>query len=596
MSYRRSGAFPLLLGVTLAPLLLGAVEAGASFQPADTTAAVGTVRDALRERYVERVGRLGNVGRRDSPFAVRDGRGVSSRCVADDGDVCHGGDWALALCEANVSCHEPPDETLGVLLEAAAAHPGSGFVVGQAVGAAVRTGRLLDAFEAAEACAAAEWFCLGLQGHVFVAAGRHDQAEERFRRMLAEAPDSVACGLTDPAGLVGARDRVDTWDSDHVQETWRRDPPCPTPAARADTLWWLSDPLHALVGNDRWVAHVDRGIGLRIHRELFGALPDNLRDLPFGAAVAGWPAFLRRGPWDSWQHDISERGISSLQVWTGDAAAAQHFVPDLVDQDGSRAVWRLDAGVSYEGLSVPYGPVRSLDAQVARFRRLGEAGGPGSLRLAVAASVAGTALGALADSAYLVVSDGPGDPALQLQAPFRDGRTVFLAEAPESRYVVSLEVVEPDAVGRYREMTPPPPAGLSDVLLYRPVGFEAPDSLLAAVASMLGAPTVEADAPELGLYWEVYGARPGSMLEMELELERDEGGLIDRLRRLLPGGPEEASGTLGWTTEADGALTSLATILDLRAVAPGRYTLVLRVRTDDGARHETRRALRIAPS
>ena len=154
-----------------------------------------------------------------------------------------------------------------------------------------------------------------------------------------------------------------------------------------------------------------------------------------------------------------------------------------------------------------------------------------------------------------------------------------MASAPPKRYVTSLEVLTEAGIGWHREMVEPlntEGPGISDLLLYRPVGRSEPDSLMAAAASMLGSTELE-DVGQLGIYWEVYGAEAEVPLEFQLRLEKEGGGLVDRLRRLLPGGEEEVTSTLGWTEPGEGWVTSKALVLGLDDLDAGRYTVVLGV-------------------
>ena len=159
---------------------------------------------------------------------------------------------------------------------------------------------------------------------------------------------------------------------------------------------------------------------------------------------------------------------------------------------------------------------------------------------------------------------------------------MFLAQATPERYVTSLEVLTEAGIGRHREMVVPLAAegpGLSDILLYEPVGLAEPDSLVAAASSMLGTTEVE-DVRELGLYWEVYGPAAETPLMFTLRLEEEGGGFVERLRRLLPGGAEEATGTLSWTEPAPGPVSPKAIVLGVQELDTGRYTLVLQVGWD----------------
>jgi hypothetical protein len=84
----------------------------------------------------------------------------------------------------------------------------------------------------------------------------------------------------------------------------------------------------------------------------------------------------------------------------------------------------------------------------------------------------------------------------------------------------------------------------------------------------------------------------GVPVEFELEV-RGEGGLIDRLLRLLPGGPQEGPGRLAWSGPAGGEGFGRAVILDLRNLDDGSYTIVLRARQEGVEAVETSRIVRV---
>ena len=87
--------------------------------------------------------------------------------------------------------------------------------------------------------------------------------------------------------------------------------------------------------------------------------------------------------------------------------------------------------------------------------------------------------------------------------------------------------------------------GLSDILLYEPVGLAEPDSLVAAASSMLGTTEVE-DVRELGLYWEVYGPAAETPLMFTLRLEEEgEGAGHGPLHPGAPGGLGRPGGGAG---------------------------------------------------
>ena len=350
--------------------------------------------------------------------------------------------------------------------------------------------------------------------------------------------------------------------------------------AASDTLWWLADPLYVVDGNDRWAEHIDRNLKERSVTEVSQTW--RVIEPPQDWSGASWAERVRRGPEDSFEWERISNG-PFVAEWTSKKAARYHFVPDFQGEGFSHPTWRLEADFDDEGYTPPYAPFYALPVQIARFRKpdsTGDASASTAMRVATASSALGTPIEEAVDSAHLILTDAPGSFPLHLEAPFHEGKTVYLAEAPPKRYVTSLEVLTPEGIGWHREMLEPMELdgpGLSDILLYEPLGFATPDSLLAATSMMLGTTELE-DVPEVGLYWEVYGAEAKQPLEFQLRLEREHGGFIDKLRRLLPGGPEEATGTVIWNETATGPVSAKSIVLDLRELDSGSYTLVLRAR------------------
>ena len=555
-------------------------------QTSDTLDAIRTVKEELIERYRTSVVQGRDFRGRRTPAEVRDWLG--SRCSPDDGNAdCFGGDWVRERCPADLMCHPPSDRLEDLLLVGAREHPESEFLTGQAVFNLLRFGRPLEAMEIAQACQASEGWCRALEGHVLQSVGRVQEAGALFRAFVESAPDSVKCRNADATWLLGSWSYLDERRTMSPPEMWRRwsERQCAERMAASDTIWWLADPLFIVEGNDRWAEHINRALKAKWVLEIrgIGSSQDSQDWID-----TRWAAWLRRGPWDSYHTQAPVRNGTPTR-WTSKEAARYHFIPDFEGEGFENPTWRLLSEVdSDEGYTPPYGPFHLLPVQIARFRSRPPPSddpepGPSStnsLRIAAAGTVQETPIADVAQSAYLTLSDGPESFPLQLEAAFHEGRAVFLADAPSQRYVASLEVITEAGIGWHREMIQPlatEGAGLSDILLYEPQGRNEPDSLMAAASTML--PTTEIHAlSQLGLYWEVYGAEADVGVEFQLRLEKEGGGFVERLRRLLPGGEEEAPGTLSWEEPATGPVSPKAIVLDVEGLEPGRYTLVVRAR------------------
>jgi hypothetical protein len=278
--------------------------------------------------------------------------------------------------------------------------------------------------------------------------------------------------------------------------------------------------------------------------------------------------------------------------WTSAASAGYHFVPDVEPGGLGAPTWRLESHIDDEGYVPAYDTFVRLPYQVARFR----AGD--SLRVAAAARVADSPLrGALDARASLVLTDAPGSIPVELTADAKGKNVVrFLGGAATRDYVVGLEVITSKGVGWDRQtLTPLHATGpeVSDLLLYAPAAEGEPRGLVSATEAMKGTTTLE-DPGSLGIYWEAYDVPEGAQLQLELSMERESGGLVDRLRRLLPGGPQEARGRVTWTEPAGTDATHRSAIaLDVGGLDGGSYTLVLRVGWDGQAPLERRRTFTV---
>ncbi|MGD2120772.1 MAG: hypothetical protein PVJ76_03465, partial [Gemmatimonadota bacterium] len=506
-------------------------------------------------------------------------------CSLDDDEMCDGGDWERGICGMQDLCHPDVDKLVERVKRAALDHPESGYIVGQAVGMLVRLGRHFEALEVAESCSAEPWWCSALRGHVFQAVGRSAEAEAGLLGLLTEAPDTVACQFQTAHWLPGSRPRREVdWHTYDIESEGRPPPTsCQAEAAVGDTLFWLADPLYIVEGNDRLVEHLDRGLEALLHRQIFEEtliteVP--FPQTPFAGWAIYWPDIVRRGPWDSYEQAYPGEGRRGAitWVWTSTTAARYHFVPDFVGEGFGDPVWRLNATREYEGYTPPYGSFHEVPIQVARFRNESLQGAGPSMRVALASTLRSTPLLDVADSAHLILTDAPESFPLMLTAPVdSSGRARFLADAAAKRYVSSVEVLSDAGVGWHREMLEPPEVvgpGLSDILLFEPKGYDPPKTLLAAASTMYGSLELQ-DIQELGLYWEVYGADVGTPIEHRLRIEREDGGFIDRIRQLLPGGPEDASGTLSWEVPSTGTTSPVAIVLDPRHLGSGTYSLVI---------------------
>jgi hypothetical protein len=516
-----------------------------------------------------------------SPRRSAYGGSYASRCDADLGDVCFADDPDAGGCPDFVQCHRSPDHMIDVMVRATKEYPASGYLAGQAVYALTKQDRLPEAMKVADSCAASGWWCDALRGYVLHAQGKDIEADSVFHTALRAAPDSVVCAWPDATWLLGSwaqrGSQFTTVAAHDAASGWS----CARRMAVSDSIWWLADPLYSVRGNDRWVEHLTRHMATRFYDEIRRTHAGSLG--PENAQQYLWASRIRRGAVDS--YDLGEG-----YTWTSQEGARYHFVPDVQADDLADPVWRLEAHLDDEGYTPPYGPVLPIPHQTARFRRAD------TLRIAVATRLEGTPLnGALDAAASFVLSGGPDRAPVILTADPHQPTVRFLGSAPARRYAASLEVVTSKGVGWDRRTLAPLPAegsAVSDLLLYRASGVKEPSTLEAATRLMDGSTTVTKGAT-VGVYWETYGLPAQTTLTFDLSVERRAGGLVGRLRGLLPGGNQEGPGRIVWTEPATGMTHSSAVALDLRALDGGDYTLVLRVGWAGQAPLERRRDITV---
>jgi hypothetical protein len=411
--------------------------------------------------------------------------------------------------------------------------------------------------------------------------------EAQFRSALEKAPSEVQCRWGDAMWLLGAWDqRVATPELLPPGRVATAEWDCATRLAASDTLWWWADPLLGADGNDRWTAHIARAVAGELHEDLMEARrgsPLYERDREYY-----WAMRIRRGPWDSYERLPGRR---ALRLWTSDEAARYHFIPDVSPGAFSDPTWRLRGDLRDEGYTPEYGPLVPIPVQIARFRA------PSRLRVAAAGDLQRSSRLRRVPEAtsHFVLTDRPGSFPLQVARDTRRERPILLGEAPPGEYLAAFEVETELGIGVDRRfLLPLATEGpeTSDLLLYDPSAGPGADSLAGVLPHMLGSTVLEEGAA-LGVFWEVYDASEGESLTFEVTLEREAGGLVDRLVGLFPGGAREGRGRVRWTEPARGNHHPRGITLDLSDLRSGMYVLALSVRWPGQPPLERRRQLTV---
>jgi len=406
----------------------------------DTMEGIRRITALLRNHY-RGIDRLSSErGRRPSPRQDR-------LCRGDEGSVCHGGDPDRGICNAGVPCHPTEEFLLEGLREEAVLFPRSGFLMGQAVYALTKFGRVEGAQELVEACEADPWWCQALEAYVLYSSyAPMVEVEARFRRAMESAPREIRCQWGDATWLLGEWDQR-VGGRAYLPEAWEatRDWDCQRRLAASDTLFWLADPLYSREGNDRWTVHMARAMAAHLYADLREAVRG--RPFPAEEEARDWAMRIRRGPWDSYQFMGGGRSVS---LWTSQGAARYHFLPEVSLEDLSQPRWQLQGDILHEGYTPEYGPLFIIPAQVARFRE------DGNLKVAAAAGVEASRLGRALDlTAHLVLTPGPRQVSALETREFRQERPMVLTRSEPADYVVSLEVETDLGIGLHRELITP---------------------------------------------------------------------------------------------------------------------------------------------
>jgi hypothetical protein len=244
-------------------------------------------------------------------------------------------------------------------------------------------------------------------------------------------------------------------------------------------------------------------------------------------------------------------------------------------------------GAGDEGYTRARGFVLPVSVQVARFRE-GD-----SLEVALGTELESRGIGTSGE-AFLVASESPDHVVTLDPAPLRE-TVVFQARVANRKQLVGVEVFTPGPDGRHRQVLQPFDTSerlLSDLLLFRPLDTDLPETRLAAVALMYGSPRILRNRA-LGVYWETYGLTPGEDLRISVHLERLGEGLVSRALGAVGIGDQER-GTVTWgETVAESGPFLNAITLNLSGVDPGSYELVVDVQSGDGTLITRRRQVEV---
>ncbi len=481
--------------------------------------------------------------------------------------------------------------------------PSDSWVLGQRVWYRGESGDWSGALDAARECGAApSWWCAALEGLALHGLHRYPEAAVAFERALAEMDPELALEWRVP-------DRAVDSDGRAILEA------AVTSAGETlvdilDRLWWLSDPLYLVEGNDRMTAHYARWTVATLkdgarnpYRLSWG------RDLEELTVRHGWEIGWERS-WASTpgsRNDITgHKDPEGRDYLPAGRVLADPTTATALDLAADRARPRSLYAPSYAPVLLP------MDGQLALF--------PRGNRIAIVATHF-----LPADTTYHAEHDHPrpwmdaGDQAgledrIGLFAIPVDGgpraadrrvgstEGALMVEVPVGAWVVSAESWSPERrragrlrIGFDRAPVPLDVATLSDLLLIAPTGVP-PTSLAEALPHALRAPEI-VTGQGLAIVWEVagLGLRPEA-LRFAVAVERVDRGVLRRIGEALRLAPRPASVALSWEEPGPERPTHHFRHLDLALprLDPGVYTVSLTLRTAGRDDVISRRTFRVA--
>lgn len=500
---------------------------------------------------------------RDRRFRLPATGGGGGRCDERIGRFCYWyDDRDTSLPSESLSLLERRMRLLGTLRETAAEQPESNWLSGQLVRYLVEHGEQDSALAAAARCGASSWWCEAIRGFALHVFERDEDADAAFHRAISTMPDTLRCDWTDWTKVLepALAARFEALD-------------CNARLALGDTVLWLAKPLLSRPGNvirsellSRRVVAALGGVSRSPYAIAWG------RDMEELVLRYGW----------SRRFSIVDHRFRSLEgpsVVGHQRAPAYPFLPDLAREDDDPPwVDVLEAERPRSRFSPGYiDRFESTDAfQLARFPR-------GDSSIVVGSIDPGTRFGRSGPfDIALAAGAGPDDVAVDR----RDSTTSLSGLRVAIAGNVLAASIELAGLGGRQYLRgrayPAPidrsaPIILSDLLLFAP-GDELPTTLEAAAATGLPSNQVSRRTP-VGIYWETTSAASDSVV-VAVSVSPVRRGLLGRLGQGLSVVRKDAPITLEWTgSPSAGATVGRAFELDLERLGPGRYLIVLEIRS-----------------
>ena len=447
--------------------------------------------------------------------------------------------------------------------------PSNDWILGQAVRLAVDERAFEQAAALLEPCRATRWWCFALRGYAEASADRTVDANRAFAAALEAMPAETRCRWSDNALLLDSAGRRAYSNLS-----------CAARDTVNERLWWLSDPLFALSGNERLSEQLRRLMTIRLHQSLVRDERYDWRPVAGGDPRSelvmryGWPTLVY---WVGYAFDVNGDTYSGSRGGPFDdpqttyeyARTRVHLIPSwraVLDPLAARAEdWSLndptarpnDAGganqavVRFHGVrqrpedsvkiahmgwwpvehaALPYTLEQLQDGQIAFFRR------DNRVLLASAVRVPDELLhasGRVPATAALVTSSRPDASTIVTEGTRgTDGRVELHGLIEAVPALAGIEILPGQGHGaarNRRSIVPPPP-----LTALKPGDIAISDPALLDVQSESRDLTPQADsalkllAPSLhihgsqtvGVYWETYGFSPLDSVQISVWVER----------------------------------------------------------------------------
>lgn len=582
--------------------LLAVVLVGAGQPlPAQERDSVELYVQAAIERYY-----VGTISRAHELEGMRTGPPDYSRrfdpaCTGLSLEECFGGDLSCAWYGAMCNPRRFVSERNQLVVELSELHrrfPHRGEVVGQLVDAALKNNDFERAWNAADTCEAARWWCQALRGYVL-----HRQSPGSGHQQLDSActgaPEGTLAFLDPPDPLLPDRGLHCEWRDvghllpDGLQEHYEAHP-CERHREFQNRFWWLADPLWSVSGNLRLSEHVVRNIRMRLYYELYrhvnGEIPRTFSHTPH----ALHPEWTRNGFYNSWRTVVRREDgedVERIELYVNGGYSFAPSAELFLDPMSSAAEdWEVQWGQGPERMITREEWHNVRERQSAALLRDDGLLVLSAARLPVLASSFRNVDAALAmgrpDDLHVDVA-----PARVLPTGVVRGQT----ELPVGDWVTSLEILGQGWRARLREAAPAPSLqddgfGLSDPVLVEP---EFEENEIALEDALL--PSTVIRSGEVGIYFELYGVEQGETLDLHGSLQRPNPSWIQRIAGALGFGSDQTFSEVGWEEPAstEAGRVSRYLLLDLSSVDEGEYELQITVSRGDGTSVTTERSIEI---